>query len=173
MLAASTIVVAAAAFIPASSASAATNACVVDSYETTSKVGGVTYQSEGTAVGKRAATSGPLSISITTTQSRATALMGGATVTLDYMIAKVQGTFSVTVTKTTTTGVTVTDQMNVAAGYYGYAQPKAEFQEYKDTKTQNNANCTTTTSILGDVNAIITNPFFSECTATTSCTPKP
>lgn len=137
---------------------------------------GVSYATIGSAVGayNPSPTASSLTMTMSKTTQRSTALQAGAKMTLSYAVAAVEASFSVTVTNTTTIGSSVSHAISVPAHNYGYQQPKVEFRTYHVYDRETNANCTYSTSCdYGYVNAIVTYPFFSACVATSACTPKP
>lgn len=140
------------------------------------KSGSPTYAPIGSAAGKYNGTSstGTLSYSMTVTQQRSTTLEAGASMSVGWGIAQIQASFSIAVTNSTTTGWTATDTMSVPAHRYGYDQPKVEIQSYHIRDLQESGLCVLhTVRDYGYIDAIITYPFFSECTSTGPCTPKP
>jgi hypothetical protein len=138
--------------------------------------GSPTYAAIGPAAGKYNAgpTTGALSVSITTTTSRSTGWTTGASASVGWGIAKVEASYSYTVTSTTSSGRTVTDSIAVPGHNYGYAQPKVEYRRFHIYDVQTNADCSTSvTHDYGYLNAITSYPFFSECVSTAPCTPRP
>lgn len=152
------------------------NMCPADPYLRVQETG-VDYESIGSAVGKRNGSSlaSNLSYATAVTTARASAEAYGAKISLDLAIADVEGSYSYTVTKTTTTGWTATDTLNVPGGYYGYIQPKVEFRSFHIALWATPGNCgnDVETMFYSNPHLIVTNPFFSECTARSACTPKP
>lgn len=149
--------------------------CPTSTYYQTVQVGGSTFSPTGTAAGKRNAgtTTASLSVTVSKTTSRSSTLAYGATVSLEYMIAKVEGTFNKSVTRTTTIGYTVTDTVSgIPSQYYGYAQPAVEYRDYRTTKYYDTPQCTTTSQVQGTIHAIVADPFFLECVASSPCTPR-
>lgn len=149
--------------------------CPPDTWRVVKQVG-VFYRSTGTAAGKYngSTVKSTLSISLSLTQARSSAweVSGGASV--DFGIASVEAATSYTVTKTTTINKTVTDTVVVPSHYYGYSQPKAEYRTYHIYNEQQTPTCGTRVSYdYGYFDAITASPFFSECVATSPCTPKP
>ena len=140
------------------------------------RVGSAWYSSIGSAAGKfnASSTTSKLSITLSQTVSRSTTLEAGASMSVGWGIAQVEASFSYSVTQSTSTGVSVTDEVNVPGRHYGYAQPKVEYRRFHVRKMQNNANCSVTTAKdYGYIRAITAYPFFAECVATSPCTPRP
>jgi hypothetical protein len=151
--------------------------CAPDPWTQVDQVGSPTYQSLGPAAGKYNAStaSSTLSYALTKTTTRSSSVEAGGSMSLGWAIAKVELSFSYTVTSSTTTGTTVTDTVVVPGHDYGYDQPKVEVRRFHVRAMQySGASCAgTVTKDYGYVDAITTYPFFSSCVAKAACTPKP
>lgn len=159
----------------ASSAQASTTGCVPETWTEVDQTG-LYYSSTGSAVGAYNAspTASMLTMTMSRTIQRSTALQAGASMSLSWAIAKVEANFSVTVTNSTTNTSSVAHAISVPGHYYGYQQPKVEYRTYHVYDRKVIANCSTVAGTnYGYVNAIVTYPFYATCVATSACTPKP
>jgi hypothetical protein len=176
---AATLIVSAAAGIliaPASASAATPDGCVSDTFNEVTQEGSPTYSSTGSAAGKyNASTStSTLSYSLTTTTSRSTSWSTGGSATISWGVGQVQANTSYTVTTSTSTGKTYTDTLSVPGHDYGYTQPKVEYRDFDISEYQTTGSCTTSkVKDYGILHAITASPFFSECVASSACTPKP
>jgi hypothetical protein len=160
----------------ASAATAHPDGCAPDTYVVVSTVGGPSYSSTGSAAGKYngGTAASTLALALATTTQRATnwEVSGGATV--GWGILQVEAKYSYNITTTTIKLRTVTDTLQVPGHYYGYAQPKVEYRNFSIEEHQTTPQCgDSTIADYGILHAITADPFFSECTATAACTPKP
>jgi hypothetical protein len=176
LLAAAPLLAASVTVLAPALAPAASAACAPREWTSVAQSGSPTYASLGTAVGKRNASPNPstLQYAMSQTTKRSTSWTVGAKATVGWGIAKVEASFSYTVTKETTTGVTVTNTMNVPGKYWGYMQPKVEYRYFRIKDQSLRPDCTVRTDKdYGTLKAITAYPFFAECVAKTACTPKP
>jgi len=158
------------------SASALPAGCAPQERTRVVQSGTPTYASIGTAAGKYNSSSATstLHYTLSMSTSRSTSWTATAKASVSWGIAQVEGSTSYNVTKTTTTGVSVTDDLPVPAHTYGYDQPKVEYRTFHIYTQDLSPTCTWSTSVdYGYLKAITTVPFFSSCTATSACTPKP
>jgi len=135
-----------------------------------------TYAATGAAAGKYNASSSQATLhyTLSMTTARSTSWTGTAKVSVSWGIAQVEGSTSYNVTKTTTTGESVTDDLPVPGHSYGYDQPKVEYRTFHIYAQELLPACTWTTTVdYGYLRAITAVPFFSSCVATSACTPKP
>jgi hypothetical protein len=117
-----------------------------------------------------------LSLSRTVTEQRQTAWSVGGSASIGWGIVQIQAQTSYNVTRTTTTGWTATDTMNVPGHRYGYMTPKVEYRNFDIWKGQYTYNCgVVEVKDYGIMKAIVVVPIFSECTTRTDggCTPAP
>lgn len=137
---------------------------------------GASYEAIGSTAGKynSSPTSAILRYDLTTTKSKSTtwgAEMGGS---VDWGIGKVEAKTSFDITKSTTSGKTVSNTINVPAKSYGYTTPKIERRKFTIEKWQDTARCNARyLGDMGTLKGITAYPFFSECTSRSACTPKP
>jgi hypothetical protein len=152
-------------------------ACSPEPYDKVTPTGSPFYASEGVAAGKRngSTTTSTLSVSLSLTTARSTSWSTGGSITIEAGIAKIEAHTSYDVTKTTSVNKTVTDTVAVPGGYYGYAQPKAEYRRFILQRMRTPGNCgpDVVDTNYGTLSAIVANPFFAECVAKSACTPKP
>jgi hypothetical protein len=177
-LAAATAVVLGAGLMMAPSAvadEAGTQSCPPDVwYKVVSS--GTSYEAIGSTAGKynSSSTSSILRYDLTTTKSKQTswgAEMGGS---VSWGIAEVELKTNVEIINSTTSGKTVSNTINVPARSYGYTTPKIERRKFTIEKWQDTANCSARfLGNMGTLGGITAYPFFSECTASRACTPKP
>jgi len=177
MIVAALLATAWAAIVPGTTvAHAATESCPIEYWYEVHQSGSPWYASIGSAAGKYNAStaSSTLTIALSQTTQRSTKWAVSAGASLSWGIAKVEASTSYDVTNTTSTGVTVTDQVVVPGHYYGYAQPKVEYRRFHITYMSDTPQCgVRTVKDYGYLDAITAYPFFAECVATTACTPKP
>ncbi|MET9078623.1 hypothetical protein ABZX95_42360 [Streptomyces sp. NPDC004232] len=137
---------------------------------------GASYEAIGSTAGKYNAspTSAILRYDLTTTKSKQTtwsASLGGS---LEFGVGQVESKTQYDVTKSTTSGKTVSNTINVPAKSYGYTTPKIERRKFTIEKWQDTAKCDARfLGNMGTLGGITAYPFFSECTAKSACTPKP
>jgi hypothetical protein len=152
------------------------NSCQPDTWVEVDDNGVSGYDSIGSAVGKYngSSSAGTLNYAMSVTSSRATAWTASASVSVGWGIAQIQAHYSYGITTTTSTGWTASDSMTVPAHQYGYIQPKVEYHNFHIWEAQQTASCgTNDINDYGTLRAIVVYPFFSECTSTGPCTPKP
>ncbi|MFE9259248.1 hypothetical protein [Streptomyces sp. NPDC006879] len=134
------------------------------------------YEPIGNTAGKRNGSSATsrLTYAMSTTTSKETTWSSGLTGSTSWGIAKVEATLSRDITEKTEKGRTVTNWMEVPGGKYGYTTPKIERTTYVIERWQDTATCGA--RFLGNegtLGGITVYPFFSECIASSPCTPKP
>lgn len=164
------------AFPATASASVTPQNCGTDSFYTVEKVGGAYYKSTGERAGKYNASNSTstLKYSIKTTTSRSSGWTVGGGLTVKAAIVQIEAKTEYNITKKTSTGVTVTNTINVPGKHYGYTQPKAEFRKFHILKQHYGPSCNVITDKDYGVFAGITTPkFFAECVSKNPCTPKP
>ncbi|WP_307054257.1 hypothetical protein [Streptomyces achromogenes] len=111
---------------------------------------------------------------MTTTTARASSWHGSGGLSFDWGIVKIEGETGHDVTKTTSTGKTVSNTLNVPGHYYGYTTPKVERRHFDIDKYEETPACKPRhLAKSGWSDAITAYPFFSECVGTSACTPKP
>ncbi|MFF6784387.1 hypothetical protein [Streptomyces sp. NPDC012510] len=152
--------------------------CGTGSFYTVEKFGSPTYKPIAPTAGRynSSKSKAKLNYTMTTTTSRATTWSAGATVSVSWGIAKVEGRTDYSVTKKTSKGIKVTNQMVVKGKHYGFVTPKVKFQRFNIRKERYGPGCKTVViKNYGYMNAIVAYPFFSECQTKKSsgCTPKP
>ncbi|MEU4104022.1 hypothetical protein AB0F16_26115 [Streptomyces tanashiensis] len=134
------------------------------------------YEGIGSTAGKfnSGSASTILRYDMTTTtakQSEWTAELGG---TMKFAVAEVQGKTSHQITDHTSTGVTVSNTINVPGRKYGYTTPKIERTTFIVEKWQDTPTCgARKLGNAGKLWGITAYPFYSECIATGPCAPKP
>lgn len=130
----------------------------------------------GTAAGKYNASGSmeTLSVAVARTTTKSTTVETGAKMSASWGIATVEAHVNVNITSSTTLTSSTTDRMNVPAHNYGYAQQKAQITRYHIYDYSTTPQCTNVvTTDYGYLDAITAYPFFSECHATSPCTPQP
>jgi hypothetical protein len=135
----------------------------------------VSYTTIGAAAGEHNSGSSAVTLdySESTSTSASTTVSAGASFSVDAGIASVKADLSVSVTKSFTSGKTVTSHLSIPGHDYGYLQPKAEMTKFIYYRSSTTPQCGSTTTNLGTLTGITAVPFFASCVATTSCTPKP
>lgn len=152
--------------------------CGTSSFYTVEKFGTPTYKPIAPTAGRYNSSSSKakLTYTMTTTTSRSTTWSVGATASVSWGVAKIEGRTDYSVTKKTAKGIKVTNQMVVKGKHYGFVTPKAKFQRFNIRKERYGPNCKTVViKDYGIMNAIVAYPFYSECQTKKSsgCTPKP
>ncbi|MEV7568093.1 hypothetical protein [Streptomyces tanashiensis] len=93
---------------------------------------------------------------------------------MKFAVAEVQGKTSHTITDHTSSGVTVSNTINVPGRKYGYTTPKIERTTFIVEKWQDTPTCgARRLGNAGKLWGITAYPFYSECIATGPCSPKP
>lgn len=115
-----------------------------------------------------------LSVSVSRTTTKSTTVETGAKMSVSWGIATVEAHVNVNITRSTTLTSSTTDTMNVPEHNYGYAQQKAQITRYHIYDYSTTPQCANVvTTDYGYLDAITAYPFFSECHATSPCTPQP
>ncbi|MCG7204970.1 hypothetical protein [Streptomyces arenae] len=166
------------AIIPATATSAAAAHCEPFTYYTVSKLSGASYKTRGPVRSKynSSSHSATLSISETTSTTRASAWSGEASVSVGWAIATVNAKTSYSVTKTAAKGVTVTDTMVVDSHKRGYAQPMVEYHNFGIYKWRQGGDCKQyPVKDMGILKGITSSEHWAECQtkSTDGCTPRP
>ncbi|MBN0049095.1 hypothetical protein JS756_34455 [Streptomyces actuosus] len=111
---------------------------------------------------------------MSTTKAKSTTWSSELGGSASWGIARVEAKAGREITKSTSTGKTVTNWMDVPGGKYGYTTPKIERTKYVIEKWQDTPRCTPRfLGNMGKLRGITAYPFFSECIASRACTPKP
>ncbi|MEU7115229.1 hypothetical protein [Streptomyces sp. NPDC046182] len=135
-----------------------------------------TYESIGNTAGKRNAspTSAILRYDLSTTTTKETkwgAELGGS---VSWGIGEIEAKTSFEITNSTAKGVTFANTMNVPGGKYGYTTPKIERRKFVVERWQDTSTCgARKLGNVGTLYGITAYPFFSECVASSACSPKP
>ncbi|MGW1930088.1 hypothetical protein [Streptomyces sp. NPDC001919] len=135
-----------------------------------------TYEAIGNTAGKRNAssTTAILRYDLTTTTTKQTTWgveLGGS---VSFGIAEVEAKTSFEITNSTAKGVGFSNTMNVPGGKYGYTTPKIERRKFVVERWQDTASCgARKLGNVGTLRGITAYPFYSECVASSACTPKP
>lgn len=166
------------AIIPITAAPAAAAHCQPSTYYKVSKLSGSSYKARGPVRSKYNSSShqATLSISVTTTTTRASAwsVEGGGS--LSWGIATVNAKTNYTVTKTAAKGVNVTNTMVVDAQKRGYTQPMVEYHRFVIDKWREGGDCKQyAVKTMGVLTGITSSEHWAECQtkSTDGCTPKP
>ena len=156
-------------------AQASEQGCINQTWYDAVQIGTPKYEAIASAAGKYNAgpTTSNLTYTLTTTTSKSSTMSVGAGVTLSFAIAEVEAETKYSVTKSVSSGITVTDQLAVPSHNYGYDQPKIERRTFEIDQYRQGSACTVTKTNLGYLYGITAVPFWSQCVATTACTPKP
>ncbi|GAA2745275.1 MULTISPECIES: hypothetical protein [Kitasatospora] len=160
----------------ASATEAEPDGCPPDTWYQVSQYGAASYEAIGSPSGKYNSSNSTetLRYDLTTTTSKSTTWSAEAGGSVGWGIATVQAKTSYSVTKQTTSGKTLSNTINVPSHKYGYTTPKIERRVFNIEKYQDTARCTPRDlGSVGKLHAITAYPFFSECTAASTCTPKP
>ncbi|MEU9009562.1 hypothetical protein AB0D12_07215 [Streptomyces sp. NPDC048479] len=134
------------------------------------------YEGIGATAGKRngASTTSRLTYALSTTKSKSTSWSSELGGSASWGISTVEAKVGRDITKSTESGKTVTNWMDVPGGKYGYTTPKIERTTYVIEKWQDTAQCGARfLGNMGTLGGITAYPFFSECIASSACTPKP
>ncbi|MFF8729591.1 hypothetical protein ACF073_24310 [Streptomyces sp. NPDC015171] len=160
----------------ASAADVTPKSCGAGSFWIVDKVGGRYYKTSGDPAGKYNASpsSSTLKYAIKITKSRSSGWSAGGGLSVKAAVVTINGSGNYHVTKTNTTGVTVTDTLKVPGKHYGYVTPKVEFQKFHIQKGHYGPHCSTKIDkdygVFGGITAAL---FWSECVGKNPCTPKP
>ncbi|MEU0094394.1 hypothetical protein [Kribbella sp. NPDC006257] len=150
--------------------------CEVYHYNDIQQLGSPWYVTIGSRAGKYNAGSSatPLTYARATTSTKSTSWKVEAGGSVGWGIAKVEAKIGRDITKSITTGTTVTNTLSVPPKRYGYTEPKAEYRRYVIYDYRMEPNCKGKyIKTWGTLDAIVTAPFFAECISTAVCTPRP
>lgn len=140
------------------------------------QVGAAAYEPIGHPLGKYNASSQttPLEYERGTTYSKATTWEVSAGGSIGWAIATVEAKTSYSVTKSVAKNETVRNTMLIPPKKFGYMAPKIERRTFKVQEWKTVSPCQDVfIRNMGRLKAITAHPFFSECVASSQCTPKP
>ncbi|WP_024756008.1 hypothetical protein [Streptomyces exfoliatus] len=172
------VIIGAGLLLPPSAASASVpgpEACPPDIWYKVVKLS-TGYEAIGDTAGKRngSSTTSRLTYEMSTTTSKATSWKSELGGSASWGVATVEAKIGREVTDSTDKGQKVTNWMDVPGGKWGYTTPKIERTTFVVQKWQDTATCGARfLGNAGKLYAITAYPFFSECVASSACSPKP